>query len=213
MPTDRPFQALIFDAGGVFVPHDNEVLMTRLASRCSAGDAFERLRAIHDRDLRIGTGETTIEELHRRLQTQFGYGAGWDEFLADWSCHLELDREVLDLMTALAAENRVLVFSNTNARHWARVEEMCGRPLERFELYLSHEIGAVKPDISAFALVAGRAGIEPGRCLFIDDMAENVEAARKAGFQAEQFTGRRALETLLETRGVRWARNTQEKVA
>ena len=210
MPTDGRLDALIFDAGGVFVPHDNEFLFARLASRCAVPDAAERLRAVHDRDPRIGTGEMTIEDVHQRLTDQLGYDAGWDDFLEDWSCHLQVDWRMLDLMTALAAENRVLVFSNTNARHWARVEAMTGGALDRFELYLSHEIGAVKPELEAFALVAGRAGVEPGRCLFIDDMAQNVEAARRAGFQAEQFTGQRALETLLETRGVRWARQTQE---
>jgi len=212
MPTERPFQALIFDAGGVFVPHDNEVLMSRMAERCAAQGALETIRARH-RDPKLGTGETTIPELHRRLQDELGYAAGWDQFLEDWSCHLELDRRMLELMTALAAENRVLVLSNTNAAHWARVEELCGAALDGFELFLSHEIGAVKPDLAAFARVAERAGVEPGRCLFIDDMAENVEAARRAGFEAEQFTGQPALEALLETRGVRWTRTTQETMS
>ncbi len=213
MPTDPPFQALIFDAGGVFIPHDNRALFARLAGRCTATDAVERLRTAHDHDPKIGTGETPVEDVHRRLQDELGYAAGWDQFLGDWSCHLDLDRRMLDLMTGLAVENRVLVFSNTNARHWARVEEMCGEALEAFELYLSHQLGAVKPDLSAFALLAERAGVAPGRCLFIDDLAENVEAARRAGFQAEQFTGQSALQSLLETRGVRWARHTQETMS
>ena len=213
MPTDPPFQALIFDAGGVFVPHDNEALFARLAGRCSAGGAAERIRAGHDRDLKIGTGETAVTDLHRNLQTELGYDGDWDDFLTDWSCHLTLDEDMLALMTGLAAHNRVLVFSNTNAEHWRWVEAATGGALDRFELYLSHEIGAVKPDLAAFALVAERAAVEPGRCLFIDDMAPNVEAARRAGFQAEQFTGQGALESLLETRGVRWARQTEETMA
>ena len=213
MPTDGRLDALIFDAGGVFVPHDNEMLFARLAGRCTAPGAADRLRAVHDRDHTIGTGETPVEAVHQRLRDELGYRAGWEQFLDDWSCHLELDRGMLGLMTALAAGNRVLVFSNTNARHWARVEEMCGDALDRFELYLSHEIGAVKPDLAAFALVAERAGLDPGRCLFIDDMAPNVAAARRAGFQSELFTGQAALENLLKTRGVRWARQTEETMA
>jgi putative hydrolase of the HAD superfamily len=209
MRTDRPFDVLIFDAGGVFVPHDNERLMARLASRCAMPDALATIRADHA-DPTLGTGETPVSELHRRLADELGYEADWEAFLQDWSCHLELDQDMLDLMTALSAHNRVAVFSNTNAAHWARVAEMAGAALDRFELYLSHEIGAVKPDLAAFALVAARAGVDPARCLFVDDMAENVEAARRAGFQAEQFTGQCALESLLETRGVRWARTTQE---
>jgi putative hydrolase of the HAD superfamily len=212
MRTDTPFQALIFDAGGVFVPHDNEALMARLAGRCSAEGALGRIRAAHH-DPRVGAGEIAVSEVHRRLTDELGYDGDWQVFVEDWSCHLGVDRDMLALITALAAGNRGLVFSNTNAEHWARVAEMCGEVLDPFELYLSHEIGAVKPDLVAFARVAERAGLEPGHCLFIDDMAENVEAARRAGFQAEQFTGQAALESLLETRGVRWTRQTEETLA
>ena len=211
MRTERPFDA-IFDAGGVFVPHDNAMLFERLASRCTAAEAMERIVAGHY-DRQLGTGELPVPDLHRRLRDDLGYDADWEAFLEDWSCHLEIDRGMLALMTALAAEHRVAVFSNTNAAHWARVEEMTCGALDRFELHLSHEIGAVKPDVAAFALVAERTGAPPSRCLFIDDMAENVEAARAAGFQAEQFMGQPALETLLETRGVRWARTTQETMS
>jgi putative hydrolase of the HAD superfamily len=209
MPTDPPFQALIFDAGGVFVPYDNEVLFERLAKRCSAPDAHERIRASHG-DRGLGTGETPISHVHRRLVDELGYEADWDGFLGDWSCHLGVDDDMLALMTALAGEQRVAVFSNTNAEHWARVDAMANGRLGPFELYLSHEIGAVKPDVGAFRRVAERGGFQPGRCIFFDDMAENVEAARLAGFEAEQFTGQGALETLLRDRGVRWARQEQE---
>ena len=44
----------------------------------------------------------------------------------------------------------------------------------------------------------------PERCLFIDDVAANVEGARAAGFQAEVFTGQAALEALLRAAGVAW---------
>ena len=211
MPTEPPLQALIFDAGGVFVPHDNEVLFERLAARCTAANAMDRIRAAHF-DAGIGKGATPISAVHERLRDELGYQADWDGFLVDWSCHLGIDDRMLALMTALAAEHRVAVFSNTNAEHWARVDEMAQGRLEPFELYLSHEIGAVKPDLDAFRIVAERGGFEPGRCLFFDDMAENVEAARAAGFEAEQFTGQEALETLLAKRGVRWARQEQETV-
>ncbi len=45
--------------------------------------------------------------------------------------------------------------------------------------------------------MAARAGIDPGRSLFIDDKPVNVEAARRAGFRAEVFVGQAALEAYL----------------
>ena len=205
------YQALIFDAGGVFVPHDNEQLFVRLAGRCSGGDALDRIRA-RSADRRIGTGETTAADVHAWLSDELGYGAGPETFLEDWSCHLVVDHDMLELMTALSENYRVEIFSNTNAAHWARVTELAQGGLDRFQMHLSHEIGAVKPDVSAFLLVAERAGIEPGCSLFIDDVPDNVEGARRAGFQAEQFTSQGALEALLQARGVRWTRPQQEIV-
>lgn len=195
------FQALIFDVGGVIVPHDNDALYARLAARCGAPDALERIAAAGD-DPRWGTGEIAIEALHRRLADEFGYAGDWDEFAEDFCSHLSLDPEMLEFVARLAGSQRVFLFSNTNVVHWARVEQLTAGRIGEFEAYLSHQLGAVKPDPEAFTRMAGRASVEPGRCLFIDDLTANVEAARKAGFQAEQFTTQPALVALLEQHGV-----------
>jgi FMN phosphatase YigB (HAD superfamily) len=202
-PGDAPLQALIFDLGGVIVPHDNDVLYARLASRCTAADALDRIAA-GSLDDRYATGELGIPALHQRFVDELGYDGDWDMFAGQWCSHLGLDLAMLDLVGRLAATNRVLLFSNTNQVHWAHVDGLSGGTLGRLEAYLSHEIGAVKPHLDAFALVAERAGVEPAGALFIDDRMDNVEAARRAGYQAEPFTDQATLEALLRRRGVHW---------
>jgi len=198
------FEALIFDAGGVFIPHDNPALSRRLAERCAEPDsALAEIDRLWWQEC-YATGETPVRRLHEQLTRELGYRAPWDTFLEDWSSHLDVDLGMVDLIERLARANRVLVFSNTTAEHWGRVEVLTGRRLVHLETYLSHEIGAVKPHLPAFRLVAERAGIEPGRCLFIDDRADNVEGARQAGFQAEVFTDQAGLEALLRRAGVTW---------
>jgi 2-haloacid dehalogenase len=100
---------------------------------------------------------------------------------------------MLDFVERLAEAHRVLLFSNTNREHWQHLLRLSDGRIGRFEAYLSHEIGDAKPSPAAFAVVAARADIDPGRCLFIDDRMLNVEAARLAGFRAELFTGQSAL--------------------
>jgi putative hydrolase of the HAD superfamily len=204
-----PWQALIFDVGGVIVPHDNEMLYARLAGRCAAPDAHARIRG-QSGMTGVGSGAVSVQELHRRMARDLGYQGDWATFADDWCCHLGLDLSMLDFVEQLARENRVALFSNTTDVHWARVGALSDGRIDRFEQYLSHEIGLEKPAVEAFELVAERGGFEPARCLFFDDVEANVEGARRAGFQAELFTGQSALETLLEDRGVRWARQTQE---
>ena len=211
MPTEPPLQALIFDVGGVIVPHDNDMLYARLASRCTAPDALQRIRG-QSGQTGVGSGEITVQELHRHMSDELGYAGDWATFADDWCCHLGLDEAMLDLIERLAASQRVALFSNTTDVHWARVDALSKGRIMRLEQYLSHEIRAEKPALEAFDIVAERGGFEPARCLFFDDAQKNVDGARAAGFQAELFTGQEALETLLTNRGVRWARHTQETV-
>ena len=51
----------------------------------------------------------------------------------------------------------------------------------------SCEVDLIKPDPRIYALCQDRVGIPAGRCLFLDDHQENVDAAGKAGMHALLF--------------------------
>jgi putative hydrolase of the HAD superfamily len=191
-----PFDALVFDLGGVIVAHDNDLLYRRLAARCPVDDARDRIIAAA-RDERYGTGALPIAALHETLQHELGYDGDWPTFVADWSCHFTLDMAMLDLVERLASAQRIMLFSNTNREHWDFLVAASGGRLAKLEAYLSYEMGQVKPAPEAFRMLAARAGITAARSLFIDDLAANVEAARSFGFRGEIFVGQAALEARL----------------
>ncbi|MDB5408595.1 MAG: HAD-superfamily hydrolase, subfamily variant 3 [Rhodospirillales bacterium] len=191
-----PFNALVFDLGGVIVRHDNPSLHRRLAANCAAPDALELLTK-QVVDPRYYTGELKISDLHEALRRELGYSQDWNGFLADWTCHFGIDAGMLDLVSRLAVANRVMLFSNTDPEHWRYLVELSKGRLAGFEAYLSFEIGLAKPSLAAFQAVASRAGIDPERSLFVDDVPVNVEGARRAGFQAEVYVGQESLERTL----------------
>ena len=87
------------------------------------------------------------------------------------------------------AERRwpLYLFSNTNPTHEAHFIPAYAGTLRHFrKLYLSSSIGLRKPDRAAFEYVARDIGVAPANILFFDDVLENVEGARAAGFQAVQ---------------------------
>ena len=45
----------------------------------------------------------------------------------------------------------------------------------------------IKPDPRIYQIITERYGLVPEECVFLDDFADNVEAARKHGFNAIQF--------------------------
>jgi glucose-1-phosphatase len=93
----------------------------------------------------------------------------------------------------LVAQTRASVttgcFSNTNVLHWR--DHIAGWPLTGLfdHRFLSFELGLLKPDVAAFAQVAGQLEVPAGRVLFLDDNAVNVAGAAVAGFQAARAAG------------------------
>jgi putative hydrolase of the HAD superfamily len=200
-PRPLPYDALVFDVGGIFVLHDNERLFRRLAESCNAGDAVDRIRAAAI-DPDITTGARPVHDVYDEFVGELGYNRDWQGFLADWSSHFSVDQAMLALLATLARAHRVLLFSNTNREHWEHVTQLADGALGRYEAYLSHEIGDMKPHASAFRLVASHAGITPRRALFVDDLAENVAAARALGFHGHVYKDREGFERFLISVGL-----------
>ena len=59
--------------------------------------------------------------------------------------------------------------------------------------------GVVKPDARIYRLLLERYGLKASECVFIDDIALNVEGARRVGMQSLRFTTKEALEGPLES--------------
>ena len=53
---------------------------------------------------------------------------------------------------------------------------------------LSYEIGAIKPDIRAYEVIAERLQVQLPECVFMDDQPKYVEGAKRAGMRALLYT-------------------------
>ena len=109
------------------------------------------------------------------------------ESFAGWAAGVWPGAEVL------VAEVRARVptgcLSNTNALHWDR--NFARWPiLGAFDYsFLSHELGALKPDREVYERVAAQLPVARDRVLFLDDNALNVDGAIEAGFRATRVRG------------------------
>lgn len=109
-----------------------------------------------------------------------------------------LDLNLLEELAALR-QGGVAVFLATNQEHRrARyLMEEAGLGAHVDGIIYSAALGHRKPSPDFFRLATERAGALPGEIAFIDDMAENIEAARQFGWSAAQWTaGAKLHETL-----------------
>ena len=105
----------------------------------------------------------------------------------DW--HPRLYASVEALISSLAAECRLALLSNTNVLHWDQINIQTS-VFRHFEhVFLSYEIRRCKPEPGAFDIVLERISVAPANILFLDDMEQNIAAARRAGLRAVQVNG------------------------
>jgi HAD superfamily hydrolase (TIGR01509 family) len=103
----------------------------------------------------------------------------------------------LELVRALNAQPHIVTacLSNTNHAHWVRLAGADGRGeypavVELRHQLASHLLGCGKPGPEIYAraqaVFTEDAPVDPANILFFDDLAENVLAARAAGWTAFQ---------------------------
>ncbi|KAG0362248.1 hypothetical protein BGZ54_008703 [Gamsiella multidivaricata] len=128
----------------------------------------------------VGLPETVADEQFDQV---------WNAMLLDFP------KGRLELMRTLKKDfgYNVYLLSNTNAIHIEYVDKVCLADYEEDSLhpffdkiFYSHEIGHRKPSKAAFEHILQAQGLIASETLFLDDMLENVEAAKSCGLQAAQ---------------------------
>ncbi len=201
-PSRKP-DVLLFDLGGVLVHWQGNEPLVRLSTRpLSLEDArlfwlrspwvrrFERGRCSP-----LEFAEGAIEELSLDVSPP-----GFLEEFLSW------DRgpfpESLELLDALRDRFRLACLSNNNELHWQKIRDTYGFGSRFHHVYLSHEIGEMKPDHRAFEHVLADLAVPAGRILFFDDNPECVAAASELGLIARQVRGVDEVKAVLRRIGV-----------
>ena len=155
---------------------------------------------------RYERGELDDKQFHEEFSRATGTKSDLAAFHKANSEIFWLNNSILPLIAHLEDSQIPLgILSNTGKEHWRTVTD--GRYiilLSAFKIHaLSFEAQALKPDKKFFDYAIKLAGKPAEQILFIDDIAENVEAAKQAGMDAVQYTTTDALEQELIRRGVR----------
>lgn len=93
------------------------------------------------------------------------------------------------LLSKLKDQYPLFLLSNTNETHWA----VCryNHQLDKYfnGVFLSYEMGAMKPDPMAFQMAIHAIGCNPQNIWYYDDRKENVKEALKQGINAYKSFG------------------------
>ncbi len=200
--TARRVDFVLFDLGGVLVDPGGVGRMRELSGIDSDEELWTRwltcpwVRAFE-------AGRCTPAEFAAGVVDDWGLPLGPTAFLAEFAGWPGTPYPgALELVAAVRTEVPVGYLSNTNRLQWDA--NYAASPIsEAFELrFLSFELGLVKPDPEIFECVAERLPAPPGRVLFLDDNAANVDVAAETGFIGRHVRGVEAARHILVSEGV-----------
>jgi putative hydrolase of the HAD superfamily len=135
------------------------------------------------------TGKSDIREHLPDLLDALGRTETIEEYLKAWCDHENhVDQELVDAVKSLRAQGW-RVYLATNQEEY-RVRHLLNE--SRLDAivdgeYASYTVGYRKPDIQYYNEVTRRLGVNPKSIVFWDDLSENVEAAREAGWQGRLY--------------------------
>jgi glucose-1-phosphatase len=122
-----------------------------------------------------------------------------------WSDIFREHTDNIRLLPQLSALYRLIMVSNTNPMHIDFLQANYPQVFAPFDDFVfSYEIHAAKPDPAIYLHAVARSGVAPEECLFIDDKAENIDAARALGIKTCFFTGTQYLGSMLREIGIKF---------
>ena len=182
-------ELVLFDLGGVLVRLGGVSEMLGLASTASDEELWARWLAC-PWVRRLQRGQCQPEEFAVGVVSDLALAISPAEFLERFRCWPDalLDGAV-ELVNIMRTQVRVGCLSNTNAVHWDRLRGSWGLDQLFDVVFLSHEMGMLKPDREIFESVSSVAGCPNENVAFLDDSPSNVDQALRMGFQARKVKG------------------------
>ncbi|ATZ26948.1 Alpha-D-glucose-1-phosphate phosphatase YihX [Streptomyces lavendulae subsp. lavendulae] len=191
----RPFDAVLCDVDNVIRFYDSTRLgaLERAAGLPEGTTAGVGFTPALDGPLLLG--RVTLRQwaglVADALGAEAGVTAGQARELADAlaGSPFSADAEVVSLLRRARAAGLTLVLvTNATVDLESDLARM-GLAELADHVVSSARVGVAKPDREIYEIALDRAGAAPERCLFVDDLRENVEAARALGMTGLHYRG------------------------
>lgn len=181
-----PFQAVIFDIGGVLLQTTDWSRHRKWEERFSAQKSG--LYEVIDRagvDYLATTGKMPEPEMWQQVGVALSLqDEELLEFIDDFWSGGELNLELAQFLHSLRPRYKTALLSNA----WSGAREAVTRIFRLNEfadvMFFSAEEGVAKPDSAFYHVAVNWLGVPPSDIIFVDDNFENIEAADAIGMHA-----------------------------
>ena len=200
----RKYTTIVFDLGNVLIPFDHNLWVIQL-NKIEDGlgtKMYENYKDNFQIQKDYEGGKISDEEFIDLNLNWLDHKVTSDEFCKIFSNIFSVNEKVVGLLPKLKEKYKLVLLSNTSNIHkkygWEKY------PFLKYfdKLILSHEVGAIKPGEKIYKAVEEFTKEPPATHIFIDDIKEYSEQAKKLGWDGIQFIGYENLVREFEIRGI-----------
>tara|TARA_B100000003_G_scaffold169653_1_gene156763 strand:- start:119 stop:733 length:615 start_codon:yes stop_codon:yes gene_type:complete len=198
-------KTIFFDIGGVLIDihpertyqylsdsADVEVSMVKESFPWDAHDQYER-GIMNNEDWFIAYKESLPQPCCLKRS----------DFWNAWKLLLGEEKNTVNILEALNKQYSIWLLSNTNPKHIQdEIEKRYLFPSLVNGAVYSFDVGVRKPEKEIYEIAMQRANANPQECLFIDDLLENIQAAKQIGIEGIHFISSEQLKQELVRLGI-----------
>ncbi len=190
-------KVILLDLGNVLVDFDLGPAIKRISGFCSK-DPGTIFKLFLDSGITnsFEKGELSAKEFYKKTKDTLELRLGYESFVPIWNevfFFSSKNRAVYHIANRLKNNYRIALLSNTNALHYKYIKDSF--PVFNIfdKVFLSFEMGAVKPDKIIYQKVIKALGVLPENIFYTDDRAELVSSACALGVKGFIFTSAKQL--------------------
>lgn len=194
--------AVLFDVGGVLIELDGLPSLAKLLNSQQSHDEIYKNWMASPSVIGHETGKLSTAEFAVQIVQDLKIDLTPDAFMDNFATWIVgTFPDTFNLLNAIPSALTVAALSNTSAAHWKHVEAT-GLTDKLDHLFLSYEIGHIKPHHEAFQAAIDGLNLPAHEVIFFDDNIDNVNAAKVFGMQAHQALNPEQAKQVLNQYGI-----------
>lgn len=182
---------IIFDLGNVLIEWNKEKILSKICKNDLEYNLFNKFVFQSNLWIDLDNGKISLEFLENQLIDEMGhqYQDQIHELVWNWFNYVDLYDEVYELIKQLKKKNfQIYVLSNTSSIFHILLDSVLSKVSSVLDGYvISCEVKMMKPQKEIYLSLVNKYQLDIKDCIFLDDLEENVEAARTLGIKAFQI--------------------------
>ncbi|HEV5199827.1 TPA: HAD family phosphatase [Streptococcus pneumoniae] len=193
---------IIFDLGNVLIEWNKEKILSKICKNDLEYNLFNKFVFQSNLWIDLDNGKISLEFLENQLIDEMGhqYHDQIHELVWNWFNYVDLYDEVYELIKQLKKKNfQIYVLSNTSSIFHILLDSVLSKVSSVLDGYvISCEVKMMKPQKEIYLSLVNKYQLDIKDCIFLDDLEENVEAARTLGIKAFQIKERKEISNILK---------------